>query len=181
MHAFCRVSYAILWYARYDTGYGFSWFDPDLVVAHWITMNMPYPVPYPVWKCSSYGSTHPLYYLTCVSFLWLPQLDTFSLMSSKRYTLNREICHGLWGKYELSYDTKISRRLKKIGIGFFKQSCYRIHSIFWHFSLSLIRTIWISFAQLSCTLNLSCTTVFDIVYSESQLFCAILPYHDKRK
>ena len=60
MHAFCRVSYAILWYTRYDTGYGFSWFDPHLVIAHWITMNMPYPVPYPVWKCLPYGSTHPL-------------------------------------------------------------------------------------------------------------------------
>ena len=47
-------------YTRYDTGYGFSWFDPDLVIAHWITMNMPYPVPYPIWKCLPYGSTHPL-------------------------------------------------------------------------------------------------------------------------
>ena len=25
----------------------------------WITMNMPYAVPYPVWKCLPYGSTHP--------------------------------------------------------------------------------------------------------------------------
>ena len=30
----------------------------DLML-HWITMNMPYPEPYPVWKCSPYGSTHP--------------------------------------------------------------------------------------------------------------------------
>ena len=30
----------------------------DLML-HWITMNMPYPVPYPVWKCLLYGSTHP--------------------------------------------------------------------------------------------------------------------------
>ena len=29
------------------------------VILHWITMNMPYPVPYPVWKCLPYGSTHP--------------------------------------------------------------------------------------------------------------------------
>ena len=34
----------------------------DLML-HWITMNMPYPVPYPVWKCLPYGSTHPPYYL----------------------------------------------------------------------------------------------------------------------
>ena len=57
-------AYAILWCTRYDTGYGFSWFDPDLVIAHWITMNMPYPVPYPVWKCLPYGSTHPLNFHT---------------------------------------------------------------------------------------------------------------------
>ena len=63
MHAFCRVSYAILWYTRYDTGYGFSWSDPDLVIAYWISMNMPYDTPYPVWKCLPYGSTHPLYRL----------------------------------------------------------------------------------------------------------------------
>ena len=29
------------------------------VILHWITMNMPYSVPYPVWKCLPYGSTHP--------------------------------------------------------------------------------------------------------------------------
>ena len=28
---------------------------------HWITMNMPYPMPYPVWKCLPYGSMHPPY------------------------------------------------------------------------------------------------------------------------
>ena len=27
------------------------------VILHWITMNMPYPVPYSVWKCPPYGST----------------------------------------------------------------------------------------------------------------------------
>ena len=32
----------------------------DLML-HWITMNMPYAVPYPVWKCLPYGSTHPPY------------------------------------------------------------------------------------------------------------------------
>ena len=30
----------------------------DLML-RWITMNMPYPVPYPIWKCLPYGSTHP--------------------------------------------------------------------------------------------------------------------------
>ena len=44
-------------YTRYDTG---IWFDPDLVIAHWITMNTPYPV----WKCLHPvpDSTHPLYH-----------------------------------------------------------------------------------------------------------------------
>ena len=32
----------------------------DLML-YWITMNMPYPVPYAVWKCLPYGSTHPPY------------------------------------------------------------------------------------------------------------------------
>ena len=31
------------------------------VILHWITMNMPYAVPYPVWKCLPYGSMHPPY------------------------------------------------------------------------------------------------------------------------
>ena len=57
----------------------------DLML-HWITMNMPHPVPYPVWKCLPYGSTHPPYYVIptlhhsiptlvwlkiCMHFLWL--------------------------------------------------------------------------------------------------------------
>ena len=33
------------------------------VILYWITMNMPYPVPYPVWKCLPYGSTHSPQYL----------------------------------------------------------------------------------------------------------------------
>ena len=32
------------------------------VILHWITMNMPYAVPYPVWKRLPYGSTHPPYW-----------------------------------------------------------------------------------------------------------------------
>ena len=35
----------------------------DLML-HWITMNMPYAVPYPVWICIPYGSTDPPYYST---------------------------------------------------------------------------------------------------------------------
>ena len=34
------------------------------VILHWITMNMPYAVQYPVWKCLPYGSTHPPYYIS---------------------------------------------------------------------------------------------------------------------
>ena len=59
IHAFCRVSYAIFCYTVvYAVWYG-VWSDYDLVIAHWITMNMPYPV----WKCLPYGSTHPPYWL----------------------------------------------------------------------------------------------------------------------
>ena len=36
------------------------------VILHWITMNMPYAVPYPVWKCLPYGSTHPPLYVCYV-------------------------------------------------------------------------------------------------------------------
>ena len=36
----------------------------DLML-HWITMNMLYAVPYPVWKCLPYGSTHPPYWHHC--------------------------------------------------------------------------------------------------------------------
>ena len=33
----------------------------DLML-HWITMNMLYLVPYPLWKCLPYRETHPPYY-----------------------------------------------------------------------------------------------------------------------
>ena len=124
MHAFCRVSYAILWYTRYDTGYGFSWFDPDLVIAHWITMNMPYPVPYPVWKCLPYGSTHPLYYspiilhvaLNCLSsmdhciathlfYLHHVRLFTFDLMW-------KNSINTLWVKSRLAVENVLKQRQK---------------------------------------------------------------------
>ena len=43
-------------------------------IPHWITMNMRYPVPYPVWKCLPYGSTHPPYcllaYMYVVTYLY---------------------------------------------------------------------------------------------------------------
>ena len=47
----------------YAVWYG-VWFGPDFVIAHWITMNMPYHMPYPVWKCLPYRNTHPLYHVT---------------------------------------------------------------------------------------------------------------------
>ena len=46
----------------------------DLML-HWITMNMPYPVPYPVWKWLPYGSTHPPY-------SWVGKSSTFLSFSS---------------------------------------------------------------------------------------------------
>ena len=61
IHAFCRVSYAIFCYTVVHAVWYAVWLD--LVIAHWITMNMPYPV----WKCLPYGSTHPPYYIILYS------------------------------------------------------------------------------------------------------------------
>ena len=65
----------------YAVWYG-VWFDPDLVIAHWITMNMPYHMPYPVWKCLPYRSTHPLY---CVNLLVIVLGLSMSYAPSEKY------------------------------------------------------------------------------------------------
>ena len=50
----------------YITGYRIfiviQW-NMTLCMLHWITMNMPFHVWYPVWKCLPYGSAHPPYYV----------------------------------------------------------------------------------------------------------------------
>ena len=60
----CVNPYVFLWislkHARWIT-------YEHIVILHWITMNMPYAVPSPVWKCLRYGSTHLPYYQISLS------------------------------------------------------------------------------------------------------------------
>ena len=77
----------------------------DLIL-HWITMNMPYPVPYPVWKCLLYRSTHPPSFLSKFhnfplkhkyfpgrSFLNSPLFPTLLHCIHKPYTYNCRCCY----------------------------------------------------------------------------------------
>ena len=64
----------------------------DLML-HWITMNMPYTVPYPVWKCLPYGSVHSPYYLNSSSHLLLEQ--NLSVARSLLYDAESIIIHNI--------------------------------------------------------------------------------------
>ena len=69
-YAVCRMKYAVREHASslfsYGIRHGIQHIHCDSMkydlMLHWITMNIPYPVPYPVWKCLPYGSTNPPYY-----------------------------------------------------------------------------------------------------------------------
>ena len=59
------------------------------VILHWITMNMPYPLPYPVWKCLPYGSTHPPYYATSLLIIFFKFLhDTLQMYECRMWCLS---------------------------------------------------------------------------------------------
>ena len=54
----------------------------------------------------------------CVSLLWLPQPDTFSLISSKRNIYHCKIDHGLWGKMSflvIPKTPKVWKEVEKMG------------------------------------------------------------------